>query len=181
MERFPLNWCCHHHLKNQIFSSLFFCACARSRPSHAQGISERAPGSWRPPSRWCLLALNARTARRWEAAPPATGQRACCSRRCPCRLPKPEVQRIEFGTGRSPLLTTTSTVACRSCVWGSNSTCVKWQQTKRRRWAPASWGAFRYALSVGGPTSSTCANKRETHKPHFWNDDGNIIGVVFIH
>ena len=38
----------------------FICACARSkyRHHHAQGTSERAPGSWRPPS---LSAVSAGT------------------------------------------------------------------------------------------------------------------------
>ena len=79
----------------------------------------------------------------------ATGRRAWCGRHCPCSLPKPVVQRVEFRTVRSPLLTATSPVAWRSCVSAPSSTCVKRQQTTRRWWAPNSCSAFRCALSVG--------------------------------
>ena len=90
MDKFQSNWCCQHHYQ-MGYGDSFVCAFARSGHHHAQGISERAPGSWRPPSSRCLLTLHARTVRHWDAAHPGYHNRACCGKQW-----APELHPLEY-------------------------------------------------------------------------------------
>ena len=97
--------------------------------THLNNLQEA--GGWCPPSQRCLLvlALHAHTAWHWDTAPPS--YQAFSVETVLAGSPKPVIQRVEFGTVRSPRFTATSPVAWRSCV-SVSSMCMKYQHSVER-------------------------------------------------